>query len=74
MPTAEGLGYGALASRAATMTPPADPPLKSVKNFKLIGKPLKRLDAPDKVNGKAVYGIDDVLGTFCYLCLRAGQT
>jgi isoquinoline 1-oxidoreductase beta subunit len=52
------LGYGALAARAATMTPPADPPLKAVKDFKLIGKPLKRLDTPDKVNGKAVYGID----------------
>jgi isoquinoline 1-oxidoreductase beta subunit len=52
------LGYGALAARAATMTPPADPPLKPVKDFKLIGKPLKRLDTPDKVNGKALYGID----------------
>src|SRR5258708_19694199 len=40
------------------MTPPADPPLKAVKDFKLIGKPLKRLDTPDKVNGKAAYGID----------------
>ena len=31
------------------------------KNFVLIGKPLKRLDTPDKVNGKAVYGIDAML-------------
>jgi len=54
------LGYGALAARAATMTPPADPPLKPVKDFKLIGKPLKRLDTPDKVNGKAAYGIDAI--------------
>ena len=33
-------------------------PLKDPKNFTLIGKPLKRVDTPDKVNGKAVYGID----------------
>ena len=34
---------------------------KIPKNFVLIGKPLKRLDTPDKVNGKAVYGIDAML-------------
>src|SRR6202043_3088581 len=43
---------------ARSLTPPHDPPLKEVKNFNLIGKPLKRLDTPDKVNGKVVYGID----------------
>jgi isoquinoline 1-oxidoreductase beta subunit len=52
------LGYGALAARAAEIAPPADPPLKAVKDFKLIGKPLKRLDTPEKVNGKAHFGID----------------
>ena len=31
------------------------------KDFVLIGKPLKRLDTPDKVNGKAIYGIDAML-------------
>ena len=40
------------------MTPPQNPPLKPAADFKLIGKSLKRLDTPDKVNGKAVYGID----------------
>jgi isoquinoline 1-oxidoreductase beta subunit len=52
------LGFGALAGRTAGMTPPANVALKDPKNFTLIGKPLKRLDTPDKVNGKAVYGID----------------
>ena len=52
------LGYGALAPRAASIKPPADVPLKDPKNFTLIGKPLKRFDTPDKVNGKAIYGID----------------
>jgi isoquinoline 1-oxidoreductase subunit beta len=56
--SAQNAAYGELAQAAAGLTPPQDPPLKSPANFKLIGKPLKRLDTPDKVNGKAVYGID----------------
>jgi isoquinoline 1-oxidoreductase beta subunit len=57
-PTGRKLGFGALADAAAKLIPPANPPLKDPKTFKLIGKPLKRLDTPDKVNGKALYGID----------------
>ncbi|HEY4940685.1 MAG TPA: molybdopterin cofactor-binding domain-containing protein [Rhizomicrobium sp.] len=57
-PTGRRIAYGALADAAAKLTPPANPQLKDPKNFKLIGKPLKRLDTPDKVNGKALYGID----------------
>jgi isoquinoline 1-oxidoreductase beta subunit len=56
--SAQKAAYGELAQAAAGLTPPQDPPLKSPANFKLIGKPLKRLDTPDKVNGKVVYGID----------------
>ena len=55
------LGYGALADAASTETPPKDVPVKDPNNFVLIGKPLKRLDTPDKVNGKTVYGIDAML-------------
>ncbi|MGH8173514.1 MAG: molybdopterin cofactor-binding domain-containing protein, partial [Rhodanobacteraceae bacterium] len=55
---AKKLGFGELIDDAARITPPADPPLKNVADFKLIGKPLKRLDTPEKVNGKAMYGID----------------
>ena len=39
-------------------TPPKDVAAQGPEGFRLIGKPLKRLDTPDKVNGKAVYGID----------------
>jgi isoquinoline 1-oxidoreductase beta subunit len=52
------LPYAALVDRAAKLTPPQDAPLKSVADFKLIGKPLKRLDTPDKAKGTALYGID----------------
>ena len=56
--TGRRIGYGALTGRAAGLTPPADPPIKDPKDFRLIGKPLKRLDTPEKVNGAAKYGID----------------
>ena len=56
--TGRRLAYGALVGAAAGMTPPNDPPLKAPADFQLVGKPLKRLDTPDKVNGKVTYGID----------------
>jgi isoquinoline 1-oxidoreductase subunit beta len=52
------LGFAALIDRANGLTAPQNPTLKDPKDFKLIGKPLKRLDTPDKVNGKVVYSID----------------
>jgi isoquinoline 1-oxidoreductase beta subunit len=55
------LGYGALAEAAGNETPPKDVPVKDPSKFVLIGKPLKRFDTPDKVNGKTVYGIDAML-------------
>ena len=57
-PTGRTLAYGALVDRAATLPLPGDVPLKDPKDWKLIGTPAKRLDSPDKVNGKAQYGID----------------
>ncbi len=52
------LSYGKLAQAAAALTPPKDAKLKDSKDFKLIGKPLKRLDTPQKLNGTAEFGID----------------
>src|SRR5438128_6027528 len=52
------LSYGQLAEAAAKMTPPQKVTLKDSKAFKLIGTPVKRLDTPEKINGKAVFGID----------------
>ena len=54
-PTGRTLAYGALVDRAATLSLPGDVPLKHPKDWKLIGTPAKRLDSPDKVNGKAQY-------------------
>src|SRR5581483_9532529 len=52
------LGYGQLASKAASLPIPTDPPLKQAKDYELVGKPLPRLDIPSKVDGTAEYGID----------------
>ncbi|MBY0318739.1 MAG: xanthine dehydrogenase family protein molybdopterin-binding subunit [Reyranella sp.] len=57
-PTGRRLKYGAVVADAARLPVPKDVPLKNPKDFKLIGTPAKRLDAPAKVNGTAVYGID----------------
>ncbi len=65
------LSYGALAVAASSEVPPKDVPLKDPKDFVLIGKPLKRLDTPDKVNGKAVYGIDAMLPDMKFATLKA---
>jgi len=57
------LGYGELADAAAALPAP-DPKavaLKDPKDFTLLGKPARRLDTPDKVNGKAEFGIDTKL-------------
>jgi isoquinoline 1-oxidoreductase beta subunit len=59
--TGRKLGYGALAAAASRQTPPKAPTLKDPSAFKVIGRPLKRFDTPEKVNGKAVYGIDVML-------------
>jgi isoquinoline 1-oxidoreductase beta subunit len=50
--------YGELANKAATLPVPTDVILKTAKDYKIIGKPIPRLDTPAKVNGSAEYGID----------------
>jgi isoquinoline 1-oxidoreductase beta subunit len=64
------LSYGALALAASSEVPPKDVPLKDPKDFVLIGQPLKRLDTPDKVNGKAIYGIDAMLPDMKFATLK----
>jgi isoquinoline 1-oxidoreductase beta subunit len=57
-PTGRRIKYGKVAADAARLTVPETVALKRPQDFKLIGTPAKRLDAPSKVNGTAVYGID----------------
>jgi len=50
--------YGELAAKAARLPVPTDVVLKTAKDYKIVGKPIPRLDTPAKVNGSAGYGID----------------
>lgn len=52
------LKYGALVDKAAALPVPKDVPLKDPKAFKLMGQPIARLDIPEKVDGKAMFGLD----------------
>jgi isoquinoline 1-oxidoreductase beta subunit len=54
----EKLSYGELAPVAAKLPLTKAPPLKERSQFRLIGKPVPRLDTPAKCNGSAVFGID----------------
>ena len=50
--------YGSLAKAAQALKPPASVKLKDRKDWKIIGKPTKRLDSPQKVTGSAQFGMD----------------
>jgi len=53
------LAYEKISEHAATLRPPDEiPPLKPRQAFRLIGKDVRRLDTPSKVDGSAVFGID----------------
>ena len=56
--TKKQLSYGALAEEAAKLPIPEKPALKDPKNYKFIGKPVKRLDTHEKITGRAKFGID----------------
>jgi isoquinoline 1-oxidoreductase subunit beta len=59
--TGQRLNYGALVDAAAKLPVPDKVVLKAPEEFTLIGTPAKRLDTPEKVDGKAKFGIDAML-------------
>ncbi len=52
------LGYGALAASASQQPVPEKPALKDKAAWRFIGKDVPRLDLPDKVFGRAGFGVD----------------
>jgi isoquinoline 1-oxidoreductase subunit beta len=54
----KSLAYGALVDVAATLPVPKSVALKEPRDFRVIGKPLKRLDGRGKVDGTAKFGMD----------------
>ncbi len=66
------LSYGALADAAAKLPLPDNVALKSPGDFKIIGKPTRRLDTPAKINGTAQFGLDVYLpGVLTVLIARS---
>jgi isoquinoline 1-oxidoreductase subunit beta len=57
-PGGKRLSYGQLAEAAGKLAVPEKVALKEPKDFKVIGKPTRRIDALDKVEGRTVFGID----------------
>jgi len=57
-PAGQQLSYGELAEEAMKLPVPSDVALKDPKDFRLIGQPTTRIDAPAKSSGKQNYGID----------------
>jgi isoquinoline 1-oxidoreductase beta subunit len=64
--------YGQLAAAAAKLEPPKGVKLKDPKDWKIAGRPLKRLDTLPKLTGQMVYGIDvrlpDMLSAAVHAC------
>ena len=54
----EKFTYGELAVSASKEKPSERPILKDPSKFKLVGKRINRVDIPEKVNGRAVFGLD----------------
>lgn len=57
-PSGRTTTYGKVATAAADMIPPVTVALKDPKDWKIAGKPVKRLDTLDKLTGKQVFGAD----------------
>jgi isoquinoline 1-oxidoreductase subunit beta len=52
------LSFGELAEEAGLLPIPEDPPLKVHQDYWLVGHSTPRLDLPDKVVGKTIFGMD----------------
>src|SRR6266568_745620 len=57
-PSGRTTTFGKVAEAAARIEPPKDVALKDPKDWKIAGKPVKRLDTRPKITGEQVYGID----------------
>lgn len=57
-PSGKKLGFGELASKAATFPVPADIRLKDAKDYKIIGTRVRNVDTKNITTGQPLYGID----------------
>jgi isoquinoline 1-oxidoreductase subunit beta len=57
-PTGRSIGFGEVAAAAGKLPMPGKVQLTDPKDFKLLGKPMRRVDSPDKIKGATQFGID----------------
>jgi len=69
-PTGKKFHYGELVEAASKLEAPKDVVLKKRSEYKLIGKPLRRLDTPLKTNGVAVFGLDKQIPGMMYAAVE----
>ena len=69
-PSGRKLTYGSLADAAARRPVPENPPLKDPKDFRYIGKPMKRADGPSIISGQARYGLDTRVPGMLYAVVK----
>jgi isoquinoline 1-oxidoreductase beta subunit len=69
-PSGTRIAYTTLAAAAAQIAPPSHVVLKDPKDWRLLGKPMRRLDIVAKSTGTATYGIDIRLPDMVYATVR----
>ncbi len=69
-PSGKKMHYGELVEAASKLEAPKDVVLKKRSEYKLIGKPLRRLDTPLKTNGTAVFGLDKEIPGMLYAAVE----
>lgn len=70
-PTGRTLGFGAVAAQAALLEPPEVVLLKDPEEWQLLGRPVARLDTPDKIAGKPVFAVDVELPGMLHAAIQA---
>jgi len=66
----KSFSYGELVEEAAAYSPSSNPKVKAKSQYTLVGKPIQRLDIPNKVNGATKYGIDTVVPGMLYAAIK----
>jgi isoquinoline 1-oxidoreductase beta subunit len=69
-PSGRSVTFGAVAADAANVTPPADIKLKEPRQWKVAGKPRRRLDVRNKVTAQPIYAIDVRLPDMLYAAIK----
>src|SRR5882724_10885870 len=68
-PSGRKTSFGKVAGEAAKLAPPKEVTLKDPKDWKIAGKPIRRVDIPDIVAGRIRYGIDAQLPGMVYAAI-----